>query len=135
MNLLNYLYNKIKEFKEYLQMISVLRTKGISERHWTKFSKKFKMHLDPATLSIRNLLEKKLYEDDKLSKIKAISDIAIKEYAFQTTLETSENEIKAVEFTTLKYKDTNTSILRGTDELISQFEKFSIKVAAFRANR
>ena len=135
MNLLNYLYNKLEEFKEYLPMISALRTKGISERHWTKLSEKFEMHLDPATLSIRSLLEKKLYEADKLSKIKAISDIAVKEYAIQTTLETLENEIKAAEFTTLKYKDTNTSILRGTDELISQFEEFSIKVTALRANR
>ena len=50
MNLLNYLYNKLEEFKEYLPMISALRTKGISDRHWTKLSEEFKMHLDPATL-------------------------------------------------------------------------------------
>lgn len=128
MNLLNYLYNKLEDFKEYLPMISALRTKGISERHWQQLSEKFGVNLDPATLSVRSLLGQKLYEADKISKIKAISDIAVKEYAIQTTLETLENEIKAAEFTTLKYKDTNTSILRGTDELISQFEEFSIKV-------
>ena len=32
------------------------------------------------------------------------------------------------------YKDTNTHILRGIDELVSQFEEFSIKVAALRVN-
>jgi dynein heavy chain len=75
-----------------------------------------------------------LYEPEKLEKIKGISDYAIKEYAIQTTLENLENEIKAAEFITFKYKDTNTFILKGIDELASQFEEFSIKVAALRAN-
>lgn len=135
MNLLNYLYNKLEEFKEYLPMIIALRTKGITERHWNILSGMFNVHLDPATISVRTLLSHKLYEADKLAKIKGVSDIAVKEYAIQTTLENLENEIRAAEFTTLKYKDTNTHILRGTDELISQFEEFSIKIAALRANQ
>lgn len=134
MNLLNFLYNKLEEFKEYLPMITALRTKGITERHWNKLSDIFGINLDPATLSVRSLLAQNLYEAEKLSKIKGVSDYAVKEYAIQTTLENLENEIKAAEFTTLKYKDTNTCILRGTDELISQFEEFSIKVAALRTN-
>ena len=112
-----------------------LRTKGITERHWDILSGMFNITLDPSTISVRHLLAQKLYEPDKLSKIKGVSDIAIKEYAIQTTLENLENEIRAAEFTTLKYKDTNTYILRGTDELISQFEEFSIKIAALRANQ
>lgn len=135
MNLLNFLYNKLEELKDYLPMIIALRTKGITERHWRILSDMFKIELDPVTIRVRTLLDHKLYEPDKLSKIKGVSDIAIKEYAIQTTLENLENEIKAAEFTTLKYKDTNTHILRGADELISQFEEFSIKVAALRANQ
>jgi dynein heavy chain len=33
-NLLNYLFNQLEEFKVYLPMITALRTKGITERHW-----------------------------------------------------------------------------------------------------
>jgi dynein heavy chain len=135
MNLLNYLYGQLEEFKEYLPMIIALRTKGITERHWQILSGMFNIQLDPSTVTVRSLLAQKLYEPDKLSKIKGVSDIAVKEYAIQTTLENLENEIRAAEFTTLKYKDTNTHILRGTDELISQFEEFSIKIAALRANQ
>jgi len=135
MNLLNYLYNKLEELKEYLPMIIALRTKGITDRHWRILSDMFNRDLDPSLINVRSLLTYKLYEPDKLSKIKGVSDIATKEYAIQTTLENLENEIKAAEFTPLKYKDTNTHILRGTDELISQFEEFSIKIAALRANQ
>jgi len=135
MNLLNYLYSKLEELKEYLPMIIALRTKGITERHWQILSRMFNIQLDPSTVSVRSLLSHKLYEADKLSNIKGVSDIAVKEYAIQTTLENLENEIKAAEFTTLKYKDTNTHILRGTDELVSQFEEFSIKISALRANQ
>lgn len=133
-NLLNYLYNKLEEFKEYLPMVTSLRTKGITERHWAKLTEIFGINLDPATMSMRFLIGQKLYESEKLSKIKGVSDYAVKEYAIQTTLENLENEIKGAEFSTLIYKDTNTHILRGIDELVSQFEEFSIKVAALRVN-
>ena len=56
MNLLNYLYNKLEEFKEYLPMITSLRTKGITERHWAKLTEIFGINLDPATLSMRFLI-------------------------------------------------------------------------------
>ena len=133
-NLLNYLYNKLEEFKEYLPMVTSLRTKGITERHWAKLTEIFSINLDPATMSMRFLIGQRLYESEKLSKIKGVSDYAVKEYAIQTTLENLENEIKGAEFSTLMYKDTNTHILRGIDELVSQFEEFSIKVAALRVN-
>lgn len=135
MNLLNYLKNKLDEFKEYLPMVIALRTKGITERHWTILSRMFNIQFDPTTITVRSLLNHKLYEADKLSNIKGVSDIAVKEYAIQTTLENLENEIRQAEFSYLKYKDTNTHILRGIDELVSQFDEFSIKIAALRANQ
>ena len=134
MNLLSYLLRTLEDFKEYIPMVSALRTKGFTNRHWTRLSEIFSMPIDTSTLSLKVLIAKKLHEAAKLEKIKGVSDYAIKEYAIQTTLENLENEIKSSEFSPMVYKDTKTHILKGTDELISQFEEYSIKVAALRAN-
>jgi dynein heavy chain len=46
-----------------------------------------------------------------------------------------ENDIKGAIFETYVYKDSGTCILKGIDDLVSQFEEFSIKVAALRSNQ
>jgi hypothetical protein len=75
-----------------------------------------------------------LYEGSKLEVIKGVSEIAIKEYAIKTTLDALENELKIMEFTLIKYKETNTYYIKGIDDLITAFEESSIKILALKSN-
>ena len=63
-----------------------------------------------------------------------MSEIAIKEYAIKTTLDALEHELRIMEFTPVKYKETNTFIIKGLDELITAFEESSIKIFALKSN-
>jgi hypothetical protein len=55
---------------------------------------KLNLTIDQALLTLMKLIELKLYEDNKMSAIKDICEIAIKEYAVQTSLERLERDVK-----------------------------------------
>ena len=74
MNLLSYLLRTLEDFKEYIPMVSALRTKGFTNRHWTRLSEIFSMPIDTSTLSLKVLIAKKLHEAAKLEKIKGVID-------------------------------------------------------------
>lgn len=75
-----------------------------------------------------------MYEGQKLDIIKGVSEIAIKEYAIKTTLDALDHELRILEFQSLKYKETNTFIIKGIDDLITAFEESSIKILALKSN-
>ena len=55
--------------------------------------------VDPATVTLRKLINFKLFEPEKLSIIKAICEIATKEYAVMTSLDNLDRDIKSLELT------------------------------------
>ena len=81
-----------------MPMISSLRSKGLEKRHWQMLSKQLGFEIEPTTLSLQKLIDKRLYEGSKLEVIKGVSEIAIKEYAIKTTLDALENELRTMEF-------------------------------------
>ncbi len=80
-------------------MLKALRTKGLALRHWRMIGNKLNFTVYPATLTLKKLINLKLYEEDKLLIIKSVSEIATKEYAVMTSLENLDREMKALEFT------------------------------------
>lgn len=80
-------------------MLKALRTKGLVLRHWRMIGNKLNFTVDPATLTLKKLINLKLYEEDKLLIIKSVSEIATKEYAVMTSLEVLDKEMRGLEFT------------------------------------
>lgn len=97
-------------------------------------SKQLGFEIEPNNLTLQKLIDNELFEGGKLDIIKGVSEIAIKEYAIRTTLDSLENELKIIEFELVKYKETNTYIIKGIDELITAFEESSIKVFSLKSN-
>jgi hypothetical protein len=75
----------------------------------------------------------RLFEGPKLEIIKSISDIAMKEWAIKTTLDGLENDLKIIDFTTVKYKEPAIAIIiKGLDELMTIFDDFTVKTVSLK---
>jgi Dynein heavy chain, N-terminal region 2 len=75
----------------------------------------------------------KLYEGPKLEMIKTVSDIAMKEWAIKTTLDSLEGELRVIEFTVSKYKEPMVGyVLKGLEELMGQFDDFVVKTVSLK---
>jgi len=134
MRLLTFLMNKLDKFKTYLPMIAALRTKGLEKRHWSLLSRQLDHDIDPQALTLAELLKQGFHEGESVEVIKGVSEIAIKEYAIKTTLEALDMELKHIEFQPVRYKETDTWVLKGLDDLSTAFEESSIKVLALKNN-
>ena len=91
---LNFVLDCLNHFKIFMPMIKSLRTKGFALRHWKMLNEKFKMNIDSNHLTLMKLISYGLYKEEKMSFIKETTDIAIKEYGVQTSLEHLEKEVK-----------------------------------------
>jgi dynein heavy chain len=136
MTLVNYLLRELERFKDYLPMIAAMRAKGLEKRHWNSMSRQLDLdNLETLNLTLAHLIEMRLYEGQKLDMIKNISDVAMKEWAIKTTLDSLEGELRYVEFTVSKYKEPAVAyVLKGLEELITIFEDFVIKTVSLKQN-
>lgn len=136
MTLVNYLLRELERFKDYLPMIAAMRAKGLEKRHWQNMSKQLDMdNLDTQNLTLAHLIEMRLFEGPQLELIKTVSDIAMKEWAIKTTLDSLEGELRVIEFTVSKYKDPVVAhVLKGLEELMGMFEDFVIKTVSLKQN-
>lgn len=96
--MLTYLIGELEKFKDYMPMITSLRSKGLEKRHWQMLSKQLGFEVEPTTLTLQKLIEKQMFEGKRLDIIKGVSEIAIKEYAIKTTLDALEHELRVMEF-------------------------------------
>jgi dynein heavy chain len=77
----------------------------------------------------------KLFEGPKLEIIKSISEVAMKEWAIKTTLDSLDADLKIIDFTLAKYKEyKDTFVLRGLDDLMSIFEEYTLKIVSLKQN-
>jgi len=90
---------------------------------------------DPSTMTLWKLINLKLHEESKMAIIRGISEIATKEYAVLTGLESLDKDIRAAEFTLHKHKDSvDTNIVLKLSDLISSFEDYSTRLQVLRQN-
>ncbi|NXL44771.1 DYH1 protein, partial [Podilymbus podiceps] len=107
--------DKIEEFRLYIPLIQGLHNPGMRNRHWEMLSEdinidiKLEPHLTVAHCLNMNLL-------DHIESITKVAEIAGKEYAIENALNKMESEWKSVLFTVMLYKNTDTFILKNTDE-------------------
>jgi dynein heavy chain, axonemal len=90
---------------------------------------------EPANLTLAQLIELKLFEGIKLEIIKSISEIAMKEWAIKTTLDSLDADLKIIDFTLSKYKDYKDAfVLRGLEDLMTIFEEYTLKIVSLKQN-
>lgn len=66
--------------------------------------------------------------------IKAVSEIATKEFAANNGLDQLDKEVKAQEFVLHPYKETGVNIVLKLGELIQCFEEYQIRLQVLRSN-
>lgn len=117
-------------------MIAAMRAKGLEKRHWNALSKQLGFEsVDTNSATLAHLIDMKLHEGPQLEIIKAVCEVAMREWAIKTTLDSLDSELKNVEFTVAKYKEQfGTFVLKGLEELMVGFEEFTIKVVGLKTN-
>ncbi|NXE09964.1 DYH1 protein, partial [Lophotis ruficrista] len=107
--------DKIEEFRPYVPLIQGLRSPGMRDRHWEMLSEDINIDikLEPS-LTVGRCLEMNLL--GHIESITKVAEIATKEYTIENALNKMESEWNAVVFTLMLYKDTDTFILKNTDE-------------------
>lgn len=70
----------------------------------------------------------KLYEEEPLKVIKAISDIAQKEYAVQVSMEMLEANVMNTEFTFENGPGTDCKLCKDLGSLTYNFEEFMVRL-------
>ncbi|XP_037242845.1 dynein heavy chain 1, axonemal [Falco rusticolus] len=107
--------DKIEEFRLYIPLIQGLCNPGMRNRHWEMLweDTNVDIKLEPS-LTVGHCLDMNLL--DHFKSITKVAEIAGKEYAIEKALDKIESEWSSVLFTVVLYKDTDTFILRNTDE-------------------
>ncbi|KAM6325251.1 LOW QUALITY PROTEIN: dynein axonemal heavy chain 1 [Podargus strigoides] len=107
--------DKIEEFKLYVPLIQGLRNPGMRDRHWEILSKDINIDIKIGpSLTVGYCLDMNLL--DHIESITKVAETAGKEYAIENALNKMESEWSSVLFTVMLYKDTDTFILKDTDE-------------------
>ncbi|NWH35887.1 DYH1 protein, partial [Chloropsis hardwickii] len=108
--------NKMDDFKQYVPLIQGLRNPGMRSRHWEMLSNQVKadVQLDPS-MTFGHCLELNL--QDHMESVLKVAETASKEYAIENALKKIEAEWKSVSFIVVLYKNTNTYILKSTDDI------------------
>ena len=133
-NLMYYVLEQLEKFRQYIPMISALRTKGLNARHWGIISGKFNVDLQPEFVTLQQLIDMGLWDAENLAIIKGISEIALKEYVIENTLDGLEAEFRVIEYVAINYRDKETWIIKSLEDFMGLFEEFSLKVEALKSN-
>ncbi|KAM8960487.1 dynein axonemal heavy chain 3 [Pelodytes ibericus] len=107
---------KIEKFKVHLPIISVICNRGMKSRHWEQISEivGYDVTPEPGT-SLISMLEFGLTKF--IDKLEQIGGSASKEYSLEKAMEKMKAEWSTMNFTFLRYRDSNTSILSAIDDI------------------
>ncbi|NXN51379.1 DYH1 protein, partial [Rynchops niger] len=118
---------KIEDFKPYIPLLQGLRNPGMRNRHWEMLSEDIHINikLEP-NLTVGRCLDMNLL--DHIESITKVAEIAGKEYAIENALNKMESEWNSVLFTVMLYKDTDTFILKNTDEVSELLDEHIVMI-------
>ena len=97
-------------------------------------SQKLALQIDPAQLTLYDLILLKLHDELKMKVIKQVCEVATKEYAVQQALEGLEAEMRTVEFEFEFAQDGSTIIVTKLVELVGMFEEYSLRISVLKSN-
>ncbi|XP_077070519.1 dynein axonemal heavy chain 12 [Siphateles boraxobius] len=124
---------QVKEFKEYIPMVSILCNPGIRPRHWEQMSEIAGHDLTPDSgSSLRKILKQNL--TPYLELFESISAGASKEFALERAMHNMEEVWETVSFTYHPYRDSGVSILSSVDEIQTMLDDQIVKTQTMRGS-
>ncbi|KAM6407469.1 LOW QUALITY PROTEIN: dynein axonemal heavy chain 3 [Rhynochetos jubatus] len=108
--------NKLDKFKQHLPVLSIACNRGMKERHWEKISEIVGREIRPdETTTLKDILEFGLSK--YIDQLEPVGTAASKEYPLEKSLQNMKLEWVNMQFSLVKYRDTNTSILSAVDDI------------------
>ncbi|XP_077462234.1 dynein axonemal heavy chain 12-like [Stigmatopora argus] len=124
---------QVKEFKEYIPLVSVLCNPGIRGRHWEQMSQIVGYDLTPdAGTTLRKVLKQDL--TPYLEEFESISAAASKEFSMEKALKNMVNVWDGVSLNHQPYRDTGVSILTALDEIQALLDDQIVKTQTMRSS-
>ena len=135
MSFVEYILKQIEHIKEFFPLLQALKAKGLERRHIVQINRELGTEISIKQTNFRWLSKRDLHKGKKLEKIKQITDTATKEHAIRLTLESVEAELENTNLRVEAYRDTGTSILRGLEDDLAQFQECDLKVSSIAHNQ
>ncbi|XP_013387188.1 dynein heavy chain 12, axonemal, partial [Lingula anatina] len=124
---------EMKEFKEYIPVVSILCNPGIRERHWAKMSEIAGFDITPDSGStLRKVLKQNL--DEYMERFEGISAAATKEHSLEKAMLKMQEEWADISFSLTAYRDTGISILASVDEIQTMLDDQIVKTQTIRGS-
>nr|XP_061802869.1 dynein axonemal heavy chain 12-like [Nerophis lumbriciformis] len=124
---------QVKEFKEYVPLVSVLCNPGIRGRHWEQMSQIVGYELTPdAGTTLRKVLKQNL--TPYLEEFASISAAASKEFSMEKALKNMVTVWDGISLNHQPYRDTGVSILTALDEIQALLDDQIVKTQTMRSS-
>uniref|UniRef100_A0A8B9MHC5 Dynein axonemal heavy chain 3 n=1 Tax=Accipiter nisus TaxID=211598 RepID=A0A8B9MHC5_9AVES len=124
---------KLDKFKQHLPVLSIACNRGMKERHWEQISEIVGCEIRPdETTTLKNILEFGLSK--YIDQLEPIGAAASKEYSLEKSIEKMKFEWVNVQFSLVKYRDTNTSILSAIDDIQLLLDDHIVKTQTMRGS-
>ncbi|XP_009068409.1 PREDICTED: dynein heavy chain 3, axonemal [Acanthisitta chloris] len=118
---------KLDKFKQYLPVLSIACNPGMKERHWEQISEIVGCEIKPdKNTALKNLLEFELSK--YIEQLEPIGAAASKEYSLEKSIEKMKLEWVNIQFSLVKYRDTDTSILSAVDDIQLLLDDHIVKI-------
>jgi dynein heavy chain len=125
--------SKLEKFKVNIPFIQVLSNPGLKQRHWDAICKLTNLEITPSEeTNIREFLKYEQVIEKNFEEIYQISNTASKEYTLEQALRKMKAEWETIQFTFLKYKDTDLHILIAYDDIFVLLEDHIVKTSTIK---
>ncbi|PAA47942.1 hypothetical protein BOX15_Mlig003862g8 [Macrostomum lignano] len=133
LDICNTLTEKIREFKEKINVIEILCNPGIRQRHWEKMSSicGFDITPDSGTTLIK-VLGLKL--DAFMEEFGQISAAATKEHSLEKGMKKMIEDWEPISFSLIPYRETGINILSSVDDIQTQLDDQIMRTQTMRGS-
>ncbi|KAG3225312.1 Dynein heavy chain 1, axonemal [Phytophthora cactorum] len=108
--------DNIAEFRPHVPLILSMRNPGMQDRHWSQINQEIGMTFRPdRSMKLSYVLDLGL--EQHIDAISRIGETAGKEYQIEKTLNSMEEQWSGVNLTIVDYRETETFVLKGVDEI------------------
>ncbi|CAJ1084997.1 dynein heavy chain 12%2C axonemal [Xyrichtys novacula] len=124
---------QIKDFKNYIPLVSTLCNPGIRSRHWDQMSDIVGYDLTPDSgTTLRKVLKQNL--TPYLEEFESISAAASKEFSLEKAMKTMVHIWDGISFHHQPYRETGVSILTALDEIQTMLDDQIVKTQTMRGS-